>query len=94
MLAVALLLFHSCKSALRCSSGCYTDGLVHISKMAQGRVDNVHDYVEVDQELDVWVGRSSRWPVACLVVMSDVMLGDEHRPRKQQARPYDGCNLI
>ena len=48
------------RSVFHGSSGCYTDGLVHISKMAPGRVDNAHDYAEEDQEMDVWVGRSRR----------------------------------
>ncbi|CAJ1412751.1 unnamed protein product, partial [Effrenium voratum] len=35
--------------------GCYTDGLVHVSKMANERVDNPEDYVSEDDEITVWV---------------------------------------
>jgi len=35
--------------------GAETDGLVHISRIANERVDDPNDYVEVDQEVDVWV---------------------------------------
>jgi len=35
--------------------GAVTDGLVHISRMANERVNDPNDYVEVDQEVDVWV---------------------------------------
>jgi len=35
--------------------GAETDGLVHVSKMANERVNDPLDYVEVDQEVDVWV---------------------------------------
>jgi len=35
--------------------GAETDGLVHISRIANERIDDPNDYVEVDQEVDVWV---------------------------------------
>lgn len=35
--------------------GAYTDGLVHVSKMAKERVDNPEDYVSEDDEITVWV---------------------------------------
>merc|ERR1719331_2740016 len=35
--------------------GAVTDGLVHISRMANERVNDPNDYAEVDQEVDVWV---------------------------------------
>lgn len=35
--------------------GCYTDGLVHVSKMAMGRVTDPTEYVQEDQEVTVWV---------------------------------------
>jgi len=35
--------------------GAECDGLVHISRMANERIDDPNDYVEVDQEVDVWV---------------------------------------
>jgi len=35
--------------------GAETDGLVHISRMANERIDDPNDYAEVDQEVDVWV---------------------------------------
>lgn len=35
--------------------GAERDGLVHISKIANERIDNVEDYVSIGQEVDVWV---------------------------------------
>merc|ERR1719215_1738720 len=35
--------------------GAVTGGLVHISRMANERVEDPNDYAEVDQEVDVWV---------------------------------------
>jgi len=35
--------------------GAYTDGLVHVSKIANERVDNPEDYVAEDDEITVWV---------------------------------------
>merc|ERR1719210_523033 len=35
--------------------GAECDGLVHISRMANERVNDPNDYAEVDQEVDVWV---------------------------------------
>merc|ERR1712079_671109 len=34
--------------------GVETDGLVHVSKMAEGRVENPEDLVQVGQTVDVW----------------------------------------
>eukprot|EP00419_Tripos_fusus_P032466 CAMPEP_0172783138 /NCGR_PEP_ID=MMETSP1074-20121228/204285_1 /TAXON_ID=2916 /ORGANISM="Ceratium fusus, Strain PA161109" /LENGTH=485 /DNA_ID=CAMNT_0013620125 /DNA_START=1 /DNA_END=1455 /DNA_ORIENTATION=- len=35
--------------------GAETEGLVHISRISNERVNDPNDYVEVDQEVDVWV---------------------------------------
>mmetsp|Transcript_27397 Transcript_27397/g.85537 ORF Transcript_27397/g.85537 Transcript_27397/m.85537 type:complete len:534 (-) Transcript_27397:179-1780(-) len=35
--------------------GATGDGLVHISRVADERVDNIHDYLEEGQEVEVWV---------------------------------------
>lgn len=35
--------------------GAETDGLVHISAVSRERVDNIHDYVEEGQQIEVWV---------------------------------------
>jgi len=37
--------------------GAETDGLVHISRMANERVNDPNDYAEVDQEVDVWISQ-------------------------------------
>merc|ERR1719468_309640 len=37
------------------SVGAVVDGLVHISRMSVERVNDPNDYVDVDQEVDVWV---------------------------------------
>ena len=31
---------------------------MHVSKIAHERVEDIHDYVEEDQEIDVWVSCS------------------------------------
>merc|ERR1719468_1157003 len=35
--------------------GAVCDGLVHISRMSNERVEDPNDYVEVDQDVDVWI---------------------------------------
>mmetsp|Transcript_27301 Transcript_27301/g.69060 ORF Transcript_27301/g.69060 Transcript_27301/m.69060 type:complete len:386 (-) Transcript_27301:167-1324(-) len=35
--------------------GCEQQGMVHISQLTRERVDNIEDYVEEGQEVDVWI---------------------------------------
>jgi len=73
--------------------GCYTDGLVHISKMAQGRVDNVHDYVEVDQELDVWVTNIDPESNRLGLTMVEGKMGGGRRGPREVINPIDSLNV-
>ncbi|CAE7572285.1 ypfD [Symbiodinium sp. CCMP2592] len=75
--------------------GCHTDGLVHISKMAQGRVDNVHDYVEEDQELDVWVTNIDAENNRLGLTMVEGKMGGGRGPRqpREVINPIDSMNV-
>eukprot|EP00435_Cladocopium_sp_Y103_P034755 s952_g9.t1 len=46
--------------------GAYTDGLVHVSKMANERVENPEDYVSEEDEITVWVSSIDTEQNRCL----------------------------
>ncbi|CAE7860039.1 ypfD [Symbiodinium necroappetens] len=73
--------------------GCYTDGLVHISKMAPGRVDNAHDYAEEDQEMDVWVTNIDPEGNKLGLTMVEGKTGGGGRARKEVINPIDSMNV-
>ncbi|CAE7255009.1 MET3 [Symbiodinium natans] len=73
--------------------GCYTDGLIHISKMDIGRVDNPHDYVEEDQELDVWVCSKDPEQNRLGLTMVEGKLGGGPRARREVVNPIADINV-
>lgn len=70
--------------------GAEGDGLLHISRIAKERVNDVSDYVEVDQEITVWISGKRDDEKFGLTMIEGIVEGAQRQPADYG--PFEGVS--